>query len=163
MRISREVMWMDMCEVAARRSTCSRGNVGAMVIDPTRKDVISVGYNGPKSHEDHCHGNGCVLTDTGGCARSIHAERNAIIRASEKLRKPWLQEFHLYCTFSPCMECAILIQNFGVETLYFRQKYREELPLDWLIQKTKHMKIFRVTPSGFIIDYRTNQIVEARS
>lgn len=162
MRISREVMWTDMCEVAARRSTCFRGNVGAMVIDPELRDIVSVGYNGPKPHEPHCQGSDCLLTEFGGCLRSDHAEKNAIYRASTKLRKGYLQDYHLYCTFSPCTECARLIRDFNIETLYFRHKYRDEGPLGWLLQY-KHMKVFRVTPSGYIIDHRTNKIHEPQS
>lgn len=156
MRISREDMFMSMAEVAARRSTCSRGNVGAIVV--RNNDAVSIGYNGPRSGEIHCTGTSCELSPTGGCLRSVHAECNAIERAMDKVEVS-LGGCDLYCTYSPCLECAKKIVNNYVSRFFYRYSYRDPNGLDYL-KLTEEMKIYRVTPSGFIIDARTGELCE---
>jgi hypothetical protein len=63
MRITRPQLWMGMAEIAAQRATCFRGSCGAILVKDN--DVVSIGYNGPPSGEEHCQGNDCVLTATG--------------------------------------------------------------------------------------------------
>ena len=78
MRISRDLMFMMMAEAAARRSTCRRLNVGAILT--YQNNVVSIGYNGPPPGEPHCYGGDCGVPM---CTRSIHAEFNAIVRAAD--------------------------------------------------------------------------------
>ena len=160
MRIPRELMWMDMCEVAARRSTCYRGNVGAMVIH--NNDVVSTGYNGPPSGHRHCDGPKCGKNEYGGCLRSDHAEKNAITRAIGKLRVSDLGGMHLYCTSAPCLECAKLIEGSHVGRMYFRNFYRDPTGLNHLLSLERNYPIlYRVMPSGVIIHQKTGQILQS--
>src|SRR3954463_10655932 len=109
MRISRPHMFMQMAEVAAMRATCYRGNVGAVVV--SANDIVSIAYNGPASGLPHCTGEGCARTEEGGCLSSIHAERNAILRALAKLKISSLANYSVYCTAGPCLKCAELMFN----------------------------------------------------
>jgi dCMP deaminase len=145
MRISRPHMFMQMAEVAAMRSTCERGNVGAILT--RNNDIVCMGYNGPPSGEVHCQGNDCQLRSDGGCSRSRHAERNAIERGMAKVD---LWECHLYCTYSPCLECAKLIVRFDIHYFYYRYSYRDPAGLDYL--KNHNCYIYRITPAGYVID-----------
>ncbi len=156
MRISREVMFMDACEVFARRSTCCRGNVGAALVKDN--DIVSIGYNGPPSGEAHCFGDLCPITDTGGCQRSIHAEENAITRALKKGRVYDLGGFHLYCTYSPCESCANLIVRSHIKRVYYRTTYRLRIGLDKLL--SNGVEVRKITPSGIIMDVASNRIID---
>lgn len=158
-------MFMDICEVLARRATCFRGNSGALVV--SKNDIISTGYNGPPSGMEHCKGEECELTPAGGCLRSLHAEQNAIDRALIKTgvyggfdeRKYWRDAVYtLYTLHSPCEECArAIIHSCGISTVYYRHPYRLIKGLD-LISKTA-ISLYRITQSGMIIDYRTNKLI----
>lgn len=152
-RISREQMFLNICEVLAQRSTCGRANVGALITCDNR--IIGIGYNGPPSGEPHCKGHSCELKPDGGCLRSIHAEDNAlrfIPRAYEK------QSLRLYVSMSPCESCAEkIIAQGNIVSVYFRQEYRIRAGLDLLIKN--NISVFRVTPAGHIIDAATNDFI----
>jgi dCMP deaminase len=118
MRITREQMLMEIAFTVAKRGTCGRLQVGAVIARDSR--VISMGYVGPPSGEPHCEEFGCDLTKP--CRRTIHAERNAIEFA-------WRQELpikgaDMFCTDSPCPICTELLLYAGIARLYFRRPYR---------------------------------------
>lgn len=150
MRISRDLMWMMMAEAAARRSTCRRLNVGAILIYDN--DVVSVGYNGPPSGEPHCYGGDCGIPS---CTRSIHAEHNAIVRACEKGFE-YFDAATLYTTNSPCEKCFNVIQAYHIKRVVFKDEYRisQHLKADHGIQVEK------ITPSGYLTDFVTGRLVE---
>lgn len=158
MRISRFHMFMNMAEVAAMRSTCQRGNVAALVTQGN--DILAMGYNGPPSGDPHCLGNDCVLSDTGGCSRSIHAEANAISRARLKLKSS-LEDCDVYCTYSPCLECAKLIFNAYTNRFFYRYSYRLTDGLEFLLKNSRSMGIYRISPAGYIISERTGRNIAA--
>lgn len=150
-RVSRHQMWMMMCEAASRRSTCKRLNVGALVVHDN--DVVSVGYNGPPSGEPHCTGPDCGIPS---CTRSIHAEVNALNRASAKGFR-CDEGTTIYVTNSPCPSCTIKIVESGLGTVVFRDEYRETKHLVGF--KPGGVKLLRITPSGYMIDWETGMFI----
>jgi len=159
-RISRPALHMEIAEQVARRSTCFRANVGAIITLNHR--TISYGYNGPPSGDEHCKGNKCELKEDGGCVRSVHAEINAIHFANTHLDDLHPDDhLDLYCTYSPCPYCAMEITDFSLKfsRYFFRHRYRDERGL---IKVSEHMPCYRVTPSGYIIEEVTNRIVTER-
>lgn len=128
-----------------------RGNVGALLVEGT--NVVSIGYNGPPAGEPHCTGNGCA--PDGKCHRSLHAERNALERMGLRLS---CDPVDLYCTSSPCIDCAQLITRRDVRRVFYRQAYRLREGLDHLLKAG--VPTYRVTPAGHIIDERTGDLVD---
>lgn len=158
MRISRHQMYMDMAEVLTRRSTCYRGNVGALLV--TKDGILSEGYNGPPAGHEHCQGNRCPLME-GSCSRSDHAELNALIRArSKRPRQKSLNDCILYCTSAPCKSCAELILSAGINSVFFRNYYKTSEGLDFL-RAAERPLIYRLTPSGYLVNERTGRIEDA--
>jgi dCMP deaminase len=145
---------MDICEVLARRSTCFRGNCGALVV--LNRDIVSSAYNGPPPGDDHCKGNQCERTPDGGCLRSIHAERNAVSRASTKLGLP-LGMCEMYTLYSPCAGCADFMLMSGVRRVFFRYRYRIVTGLEHLLRTD--CEVSQVTPAGMVINERTKEIL----
>lgn len=156
MRISRPHMFMQMAEVAAMRSTCFRANVGAVVVKDN--DVLSIGYNGPPSGEPHCQGNECALTSTGGCERALHAERNALHRARRKASALVLPLADLYCTYSPCLDCAKLITATRVSRFFYRHSYRVKDGLEFLL--TSRVAVYKITTAGLIVRESDNKLID---
>jgi dCMP deaminase len=61
MRPSWHETWLEVARVMALRSTCLRGNVGAVIVDE-RNISVGLGYNGSASGERHCLDYGCRFT-----------------------------------------------------------------------------------------------------
>ena len=143
MRINRDQMFMDMAEILARRSTCLRNNVGALIVSNTTHNIISCGYNGPASGHEHCTISTCLGK---GCKISKHAEFNAINRA--KLNKE--ETYSLYTTVSPCNNCSVEIGLYSnITKVFYRYPYRDVSPIQKLLKKG--IQVFRVLSSGEIL------------
>ena len=144
MRISRDQMFMEMAEVLAKRSTCLRNNVGALLVDNKNHNIVSCGYNGPAPGCEHCTITTCLGK---GCDRSQHAEHNALSRIVGSR----VGDFSLYTTVSPCSRCVDEIIKFkNIHKVFYRYPYRDLTPLECL--QLHDIKIYRVLSSGEIID-----------
>jgi dCMP deaminase len=152
-RISRHQMWMQMAEIASRRSTCMRRNVGCIIVKDN--NIVSLGYNGSPPGQPHCLGKLCVPPTVLGCQRAIHAEWNAINRLPEGLTR----DLVMYSTESPCSVCANKIITFDAfKELYYTHLYRDTEGVDRL---ALHMPVFRITPSGWLISHKTGELIDA--
>lgn len=101
--------------VWARRSTCSRLQVGAVLARDGR--TLSTGYNGAPSGLEHCE-----HLDDEPCTVSVHAEANALIFAGR--HGVSTEGATLYLTHAPCLGCAGLIVNAGVVEVVYAEPYR---------------------------------------
>jgi dCMP deaminase len=148
MRITRHQMFMQIAEVVARRSTCYRRNVGAVLVRD--KNIVSIGYNGPPPGEPHCTGTSCPTNNV--CTRALHAETNAIIRCEDPH-----SGLTMYVTESPCVSCAAYIANWKrIHALYFMHPYRDPAGVEYLATQ---IPVFRMTPAGDVIDHTTKEFV----
>ena len=118
--------FMNIAQVAAARSSCSRRQVAAVIVKDKR--VISTGYNGTPRGVRNCDDGGCPrcnsdvksghgLTDCLCC----HAEENAIVQAA--CHGISVDKSILYTTFSPCLLCAKMIINAGIKEVIFHARY----------------------------------------
>ena len=117
-------VYMRMAEELAKRSTCSRLQVGTVVTDFELERVVAIGYNGnARGFPNACD------TDIPGACGCIHSEMNALIKAPGDLRRKVL-----FVTASPCVMCAKLIVQSNVAFVYFRKRYRDAAGLEILRQ-----------------------------
>jgi dCMP deaminase len=122
-RPSWDEYFMNIARAVASRSTCSRRSVGALVVKDKR--ILATGYNGAPAGLRHCdHANGADMRD-GHCARSTHAEQNAIVQAAKHGTS--IDGADVYCTDQPCLTCAKLLVNAGVRRVVFDGEYPDEL------------------------------------
>lgn len=153
MRISRPQMFMDIAHIVAKRSTCFRLNVGAVIVSDRR--IVSIGYNGTPPGHAHCTGNSCPGAQ--GCSLTTHAEVNALEHLPAGITEP----LDLYVTDSPCIDCTYrLTKDFRVKRLFFGTPYRI---IDHLSYDGLPFKVYRITPAGYIIDWQTKDIVDVVS
>jgi dCMP deaminase len=136
-RPSWETYFMDITALVARRTTCLRRAVGAVIVKDKR--ILSTGYNGAASGIRHCAEVGCLreqLKVESGMrhelCRGIHAEQNAIIQAA--YHGVSVKGASLFCTNQPCSICAKMIVNAGIVTIYYRSGYSDELARDMLAE-----------------------------
>jgi dCMP deaminase len=114
---------METARLMARRSTCSeRVAVGAVLSTKDRR-VVATGYNGSPAGMPHCDNVGCVKDDHGHCLVSVHAEVNAILQCA--YNGVQTRGLILYCTHSPCVRCASIICQAGIQSVIFGEIYRE--------------------------------------
>ena len=121
-RPSWDEYFMEIAHIVAKRSTCTRRHVGALIIKDKR--ILTTGYNGPPSNIKHCEEVGCLreqLQVPSGerheLCRGLHAEQNAIIQAS--LHGVNINQSILYCTHQPCIICTKMIINAGIREVKF--------------------------------------------
>ena len=121
-RISRDEMFMEIARTIAKRSTCTRKSVGAVLVKDNR--IISTGYNGAPSGVEHCLRDVNCFSDK-SCNRVIHAEANCLAFAAQQGIAT--QDSILYVTLAPCVNCAKLLINSGVECVIYEEEYSSNL------------------------------------
>lgn len=126
-RPSRDWINLEICELIASRSTCRRMQVGCVITFHRR--IVSTGYNGTITPGKDCFDYGCDLTTK--CIHAAHAEANAIAAAARAGIK--LEGCSLYCTYSPCYECAKLIYQAGIIEVIYKQEYRDPAGKNFLV------------------------------
>jgi dCMP deaminase len=126
---------MDMARLAARRSSCLRRAVGAVLVKDRR--LLATGYNGVPSGVTHGEVTGCLrdrLNVPSGerheLCRGLHAEQNAIIQAA--FHGVSIRDAVLYCTNLPCIICAKMLINAGVRRVVYIEGYSDPLTSEML-------------------------------
>ena len=135
-RISWDEYFMEMAKLAAKRSTCLRRQVGAVIVQD--KHVVATGYNGAPKGIPHC-------AEMGGCyreknnvpsgerhelCRALHAEQNAIMQAATYAQG--IDGATIYITHQPCVICAKMIINAGIERIVVNEGYPDQMSVDIL-------------------------------
>ncbi len=135
MRPSLDEYFMEIAKVVAKRSTCLRQNVGAVIVKDKR--ILSTGYNGAPTGLPHCLDIGCLREELNvpsgerhELCRAVHAEQNAIIQAA--VHGVSIKGATLYTTHQPCIMCAKMIINAGIVRVVYGKKYADERGLEFL-------------------------------
>ena len=142
---------MDITRLVARRSTCLRRQVGAVMVKD--KNILATGYNGTPSGIKHCDVTGCLreqLKVPSGerheLCRGLHAEQNAIIQAARHGVN--ISDSVLYCTDSPCIICTKMLINAGIRKVIYLQGYADNLSLEMLEEAGIETSLFDHAVSG---------------
>lgn len=144
--------FMDITALVARRSTCLRRSVGAVLVKDKR--LLSTGYNGAPSGIRHCKETGCLreqLSVPSGerheLCRGIHAEQNAIIQAA--FYGVSIKDSTLFCTHLPCSICTKMLINAGIDTIYYASGYTDPLAMEMM--KEAGLVVMQVLEDGELI------------
>lgn len=129
-RPSWDEYFMGITHLVAKRSTCLRRQVGAIIVKD--KNILATGYNGAPSGVSHCLDVGCLREKLGipsgerhELCRGLHAEQNAIIQAAK--HGTGIEGSTLYCTTMPCIICSKMIINSGIKRIVFEMGYPDQL------------------------------------
>jgi dCMP deaminase len=127
-----DVRFMEMARLVSGWASCYQENrkIGAVIVK--NKRVLTTGYNGAPAGVKTC-------VERGECLRrvqnipsgtraeicyAIHAEQNAIIQAAKL--GVCIEGSTLYCTHQPCVICAKMIVNAGIERVVYAEGYPDE-------------------------------------
>lgn len=136
MRPTWDEIFMEQAQLMARRSTCLRRQVGAVLVREHR--AIASGYNGPPSGLPHCEERGGCLREQLGVpsghrqeiCRALHAEQNVILQLA--ITGLSGKETTLYVTHFPCFTCAKLLVQLGVRKIVYAHGYPDHFSADLL-------------------------------
>lgn len=147
---------MKTAEVFAELSHARRLHVGAIVVKDDR--IISIGYNGmPAGWENDCEYKDYMSSDAGGWLNPdeieerwqyleedgtrytlktrpevLHAETNAISKLAKSTESG--DGATMFITHSPCLDCAKLIYQSGINSVFYRNSYRNDDGITFLKQ-----------------------------
>ena len=116
---------MKTAETFAELSHARRLHVGAIVVKDDR--IISIGYNGmPAGWDNNCEytpydWNGDPM-DIKSKPEVLHAETNAIAKLAKSTESG--DGAVLFVTHMPCLDCAKLIFQSGIRSVFYRDSYR---------------------------------------
>ena len=117
-------VYMDDAERFAQLSSARRLHVGAIVVKDDR--IISIGYNGmPSGWDNNCEDEIQHSDDTVTLKSKpevLHAETNAIAKLAKSTESG--DGAVLFVTHSPCLDCAKLIFQSGICSVFYRDSYR---------------------------------------
>jgi dCMP deaminase len=125
-------LYMDWADRTAQLSHAIRRQVGAVIV----KDdcVISYGYNGmPAGWDNNCEN---IVGYTKGepvlktKPEVLHAESNAIAKLARSSQGGC--DASIFITTAPCLDCAKLIYQSGISSVYYRDSYRNMDGLEFL-------------------------------
>ena len=151
---------MKVAETFAGLSSARRLHVGAIVVKDDR--IISIGYNGmPSGWDNNCEDvewcsaggwlspeeivegwpyEGAYLDADGNEMQNryrlktkpevLHAETNAIAKLARSNESGL--GAHLFVTHAPCLDCAKLVYQSGISSVYYRNSYRNQDGLQFL-------------------------------
>ena len=135
MRPSWDEYFLEIANVAKKRSTCLRRQVGSVITRDNR--ILATGYNGVPTGIKHCDEVGCLrdkLNIPSGerheLCRGSHAEQNAIVNAANFGIS--LKDSTLYVTVQPCMYCTKMIINAGITRVVYEGNYPDKYSLEML-------------------------------
>jgi len=144
---------MDVAERFAQLSSAHRLQVGAIVVKDDR--IISIGYNGMPSGWENCCENKIYMTpeddhmripgeleqifpyeDKNGRYKLkskpevLHAEANAVSKLARSSESA--EGATIFITHAPCIDCAKLIYQSGIVSVYYKTEYRSKDGVDFL-------------------------------
>ena len=128
--------YMKTAETFAELSSARRLHVGAIVVKDDR--IISIGYNGmPAGWDNNCEYEEIYdykFNDEFYQLKTkpevLHAETNAIAKLARSTESGLGAT--LFVTHAPCLDCAKLVYQSGINSVYYRNTYRDKAGLEFL-------------------------------
>jgi dCMP deaminase len=148
--------YIKTAETFAELSHARRLHVGAIVVKDDR--IISIGYNGmPAGWDNNCEYKSYMDQSAGGWLNPdeiksrwqyleedgtryelktrpevLHAETNAISKLAKSSESG--NGATIFITHAPCLDCAKLIYQSGINSVFYRSSYRSDDGIKFLEQ-----------------------------
>ena len=130
---------MKAAEVYSQLSSARRLQVGCVVVKDNT--IIGIGYNGmPSGWDNDCEyqvTEYCEVTKswlTTGEIKTkpevLHAETNALAKIAKSTNSS--DGATMFITHAPCLDCAKLVYQSGIKSVYYRNSYKNTDGLDFL-------------------------------
>jgi dCMP deaminase len=134
---------MKAAEVYSQLSSARRLQVGCVVVKDNT--IIGIGYNGmPSGWDNNCEKRSYTNIDSkwqyldeDGSTYSLvtrpevlHAESNALAKVARSTNSS--EGASVFVTHAPCLDCAKMMYQAGINSVYYRSSYRDTSGVDFL-------------------------------
>ena len=126
---------MKVAELTSTLSYAKRLQVGSVIVKGNK--ILATGYNGmPSGWDNECETVEIVEIDENFSKQLVtkrevlHSETNAIAKVSASTESS--EGAAMFCTHAPCINCAKLIYQSGINSLYYRNTYRDTSGIEFL-------------------------------
>ena len=134
---------MKAAEVYSQLSSARRLQVGCVVVKDNT--IIGIGYNGmPSGWDNDCEKRSYTNIDSkwqyldeDGSTYSLvtrpevlHAESNALAKIARSTNSS--EGASVFVTHAPCLDCAKMMYQAGINSVYYRNSYRDTSGVDFL-------------------------------
>lgn len=141
---------MELAELTSTLSSAVRLKVGSVIVRDTK--ILATGYNGtPSGWDNQCEYHESTYDERDALSNPVewqydpttakyyrlktkpevlHSESNAILKVARSTEST--EGATMFCTHAPCIDCAKLIYQSGINTLYYRDTYRSRDGIDFL-------------------------------
>ena len=127
--------YMKVAELTSTLSYAKRLQVGSVIVKGNK--ILATGYNGmPSGWDNECETVEIVEIDEKFSKQLVtkqevlHSETNAIAKVSASTESS--EGSTMFCTHAPCINCAKLIYQSGINSLYYRNTYRDTSGIEFL-------------------------------
>jgi len=126
-------LYMDIADRVAQMSVARRLMVGSVIVK--NNSILSYGWNGmPSGWDNNCEDE-IRYPDAHGITLKtkpevLHSESNALAKVAKSTESS--DGATMFCTHAPCMQCAKLIYQSGIKSLYYRTQYRDTAGIEFL-------------------------------
>jgi dCMP deaminase len=125
-RPSWDEYFLKLAMLASERATCPRMHCGCILVKD--KNVVATGYNGSIPGDDHCEDVGCLVIDN-HCARTNHAEMNALAQAAKRGHS--VDGATAYVTNMSCTTCAKALIAAGITRVVVFTDFHDTLATEF--------------------------------
>ena len=138
-----ENLYMDIAERVAKMSYAKRLQVGSVLVK--NDSIISYGWNGtPSGWDNNCEQRTYneidpkwQFLDEDGTTYSLktkpevlHSEANCLMKVARSTNSS--DGASLFVTHAPCLDCAKIIHQAGINSVYYRNSYRDDIGVKFL-------------------------------
>lgn len=120
-------LYIGIANRIALQSHDTDHKVGCVIVKDN--NIIAMGWNGMPSGMS----NECKLPSGTTKPEVLHAETNAIAKVSKSTMSA--EGATLYCTLSPCLECAKLIYQAGISRVVYTKGYKDDSGILFLLER----------------------------
>ena len=127
--------YMKVAELTSTLSYAKRLQVGSVIVKGNK--ILATGYNGmPSGWDNTCETVEVIELDEKFIKQLVtkqevlHSETNAIAKVSASTESS--EGATMFCTHAPCINCAKLIYQSGINNLYYRDTYRDTSGIKFL-------------------------------
>jgi dCMP deaminase len=126
---------MKAAEVYSQLSSARRLQVGCVVVKDNT--IIGIGYNGmPSGWNNNCEDEITIEEDEKFIKglktkpEVLHAETNALAKIARSTNSS--DGASIFITHAPCLDCAKLVYQSGIKSVYYRNSYKNTDGIDFL-------------------------------
>ncbi len=130
---------MKVAEIYAQLSSAKRLQVGCVAVK--NDTIIGIGYNGmPSGWDNNCEmeisevvnidNRTITPAQTITKPEVLHAETNCLAKISRSTNSS--DGAYLFITHAPCLQCAKLIYQSGIKSIFYRNEYRDKSGVEFL-------------------------------